>query len=68
MEILETTWIEEFELLDGFYSESDIQDYFKYFNKKHKALAAEKPIVQIYINKIQKRITVKININSLQYF
>ena len=29
------TWNEEFPLLDGSYSISDIQDYFKYVLKKH---------------------------------
>ena len=29
------TWSEEFELPDGSYSISDIQDYFKYILKKH---------------------------------
>ena len=29
------TWNEEFELPDGSYSVSDIQDYFKYILKKH---------------------------------
>ena len=29
------TWNEEFELLDGSYSISDIQDYFEYILKKH---------------------------------
>ena len=28
------TWNEEFELLDGSYSASDIQDYFEYILKK----------------------------------
>ena len=29
------TWNDEFELPDGSYSVSDIQDYFKYILKKH---------------------------------
>ena len=29
------TWNKEFKLPDGSYSESDIQDYFKYILKKH---------------------------------
>ena len=32
------TWSEEFELPDGSYSVSDIQDYFEYILKKHSAL------------------------------
>ena len=33
--ILAPTWNEEFELPDGSYSVSDIQDYFEYILKKH---------------------------------
>ena len=29
------TWNEKFDLPDGFYSVSDIQDYFEYIFKKH---------------------------------
>ena len=32
------TWNEEFELLDGSYSVSDIQDYFKYILKNRQLL------------------------------
>ena len=31
-------WNDEFDLPDGSYSISDIQDYFEYIIKKHKAL------------------------------
>ena len=34
-EILAPTWNEEFELLDGSYSISDIQNYFEYMLKKY---------------------------------
>ena len=34
-EISAPTWNEEFELPDGSYSISDIQDYFEYILKKH---------------------------------
>ena len=55
-----TTWNDEFELPDGSFSVSDIQDYFKYiFKKKHRE-NANKPSVQIYVNKIENRITFKI--------
>ena len=30
------TWNEEFELFDGWYSISDVQDYFEYILKKHR--------------------------------
>ena len=53
------TWNDEFELPDGLYSVSDIQDYFKYILKKH-GKNTNKPSVQIYVNKIENRITFKI--------
>ena len=42
------TWNEEFELLDGSYSVSDIQDYFKYILKKHSE-NVDNPSITIYI-------------------
>ena len=57
--IFAPTWNDEFELLDGPYSVSDIQDYFKYILKKH-GENTNKPSVQIYVNKTEKRITLKI--------
>ena len=53
------TWNDEFELPDGSYSVSDIQDYFKYILKKH-GENTNKPSVQIYVNKIENKITFKI--------
>ena len=53
------TWNDEFELPDGSYSISDIQDYFEYILKKH-GEDIDKPSVQIYVNKIENRITFKI--------
>ena len=53
------TWNDEFELADGLYSVSDIQDYFKYILKNH-GENTNKPSVQIYVNKIENRITFKI--------
>ena len=53
------TWNNKFELPDGPYSVSDIQDYFEYILKKH-AENVDKPPVQIYVNKIENRITFKI--------
>ena len=44
---------------DGSYSISDIQDYFKYIIKKHETIADNLP-VQIYVNKIKKKIVFKI--------
>ena len=44
---------------DEFYSIADIQDYFKFIIRKHRTLA-ENPPVQIYPNKIKKRIVFNI--------
>ena len=53
------TWSEEFELPDGSYSVSDIQDYSEYILKKHSE-SVDNPSVRIYVNKIENRITFKI--------
>ena len=53
------TWNDKFKLPDGSYSVSDIQDYFKYILKKY-GENVDKPSVQIYVNKIENRITFKI--------
>ena len=53
------TWNDEIELPDGSYSVPDIQDYFQYIFKKH-GENTNKPSVQIYVNKIENRITFKI--------
>ena len=44
---------------DGFYSISDIQDYFDFIIKKHETLTENQP-VQIYPNKTKNRIIFKI--------
>ena len=53
------TWNDGFNLPDGSYSVSDIQDYFECIIKKHETIA-DKPPVQIYVNKINNRIVFKI--------
>ena len=53
------TWNEEFELPDGSYSVSDIQDYFEYILKKHSE-SVDNPPIRIYINRIENRITFEI--------
>ena len=53
------TWNYKFELRDGSYSVSNIQDYFEYIFKKH-GENIDKPSVKIYVNKIENRITFKI--------
>ena len=52
------TWNEEFELPDGSYSVSDIQDYFEYMLKKHSE-SVDNPSIRIYVNRIENRITFK---------
>ena len=53
------TWNDKFELPDGSYSVSDIQDYFEYIFKKH-GEDIDNPSVKIHVNKIENRITFKI--------
>ena len=53
------TWNDKSELTDGSYSISNIQDYFEYILKKH-GEDIDKPSVQIYVNKIENRVTFKI--------
>ena len=50
---------DKFELPDGSYSVSDIQDYFEYILKKH-GENIDNPSVKIYVNKTENRITFKI--------
>ena len=53
------TWTDEFELPDGSYSISDIQDYFEYILKKHSENVDDRSI-KIYVNKIENWVTFKI--------
>ena len=52
-------WSEGFELPDGSYSVSDIQDYFEYILKKH-GESVDNLSIRMYINRIENRITFKI--------
>ena len=55
------TWNEKFELSDGSYSVSDIQDYFEYILKKYFEKTDNKiPSIRISVNKIENRIMFKI--------
>ena len=54
-----STWYDEFELPDGSYSVSNIQDYFECILKKH-GENVDTPSIKIYVNKIENRITFKI--------
>ena len=53
------TWNETFDLPDGSYNISEIQDYIEYVIKKHKAIGENAPIL-IYANTINNRIVFKI--------
>ena len=53
------SWNDKFELPDGLYSVSNIQDYFEYIFKKH-GENIDKPLVEIYVKKIENRCTFKI--------
>ena len=53
------TWNDTFDLPDGSYSISDIQNFFEFIIKKHESLT-ENPLIQIYPNKIKNRIVFNI--------
>ena len=57
------TWNDTFDLRDVSDTISDNQDYFEFIIKKHETLAENQP-VQIYPNKIKKRIVFKIDAGS----
>ena len=59
LKIIAPTWNLEFELPDGSYSVSDIQDYIEYIIKNHKTLTTIPPI-HVYINRINNRLVFKI--------
>ena len=48
----------KFELPDGLYATSDIQDHFKYIIKKHETVTYNLQI-RIYVNKVEDRVTLK---------
>ena len=53
------TWNDKFELPDGSYSVSDIQDYFECIFKKH-GENIDNPSIKIYVNKTENSIIFKI--------
>ena len=59
LKISAPTWSDEFELPDGSYSISDIEDYFEYILKKHSE-NVDNPSIRIYVSKIENRVTFKI--------
>ena len=52
-------WNDKFELPDGSYSVSDIQNYFENILEKHEE-DIDEPSVQIYVNRTENRTTFKI--------
>ena len=58
-EISGPTGTDEFELPDGSYSISEIQDYFEYILKKHSE-SVDNPSIKIYKDKIENSVTFKI--------
>ena len=59
LKIIAPTWNDEFELPDGSYSVSDIQDYIEFIIKKHETLTTIPPI-HVYINRINNSLVFKI--------
>ena len=57
--ILAPTWNETFDLPDGSYNISEMQDYIEYIIKKHETIGENAPIL-IYANTINNRIVFKI--------
>ena len=61
IKIIAPTGNDEFKLPNGSYSVSDIQDYIKYVIKKHEAFTTIPP-VNVYLNKINKRLVFEIKV------
>ena len=59
------TWNETFDLPDGSYNISEIQDYIEYIIKKHEAIGENAPIL-IYANTINNRIVFKIKTETMK--
>ena len=59
LKIIVSTWNDEFELPNGSYSVSDIQDYIEFIIKKHETLTTI-PSIHVYINNINDRLVFKI--------
>ena len=60
LKISAPTWNDEFELPDGSYSVSDIQDFLEYILKKL-GKDIDKPSVQIYVNQIGLHLKLKMD-------
>ena len=53
------TWSETFDLPDGLYNISEIQNYIEYIIKKHETIAETAPVL-IYANTVNNRVVFKI--------
>ena len=60
-------WNDEFELPDGSYSISDIQNHFEYNLKKHNE-NIDNPLIRIYANKIEKELHLKLRLDMILSF
>ena len=61
------TWNDRFELPDGWYSASDIQDYFEYFLKKHNK-NIDNSSIRICVNKLKIELHLKLKLDILLSF
>ena len=59
--VLAPAWNETFDLSNGSYNISEIQDYIEYIIKKHETIS-ENATILIYVNTINNRIVFKIKI------
>ena len=59
LKMIAPIWNDKFELSDGSYSVSDIQDYIEYIIKNHETLTKIPPI-HVYIIRINNRLVFKI--------
>ena len=61
------TWIDKFELSDGLYSVSNIQDCFKYIITKFETVTDNSPITK-YGNKIENKLHLKLRQDDILSF
>ena len=59
LKIIASTWNDEFELPDGSYSVSAIQNYMEYIIRKYETLTTS-PLIHVYFNRINNRLVFKI--------
>ena len=59
-----TTWNDKFELPDGSYSVSDIQDCFEYILKKN-GENIDNPSLKVYVNKIENLLHSELKLDTV---